>query len=241
MHAFEAFTQLVRTLTGKSTISTITDVQNAEQLAFLRSLKQQQSRNKEALLTPLDQLELVVFDMETTGFRPQKGDEIISIGAVKMNGLQVVEETFYTLVKPTQRIPQNIIELTGIDQEMTAKAPTLREALLAFLVFAKGCTLVAHHANHERNFMKHYSQQLLQTPFNQRIVDTAFLIQICEYNHTLVTLDDVCLHQQIPIIGRHHALSDAKMTAQVWLKYVQQAMNLGCDNLQDVYERFARL
>lgn len=241
MEAFEAFLRFVRTLTGKSLVSGISDVQNAEQMAFLRSLRQQKLVDAHTLITPLNELELVIFDIETTGFRPQKGDEIISIGAVKMHGFRMLNESFYTLVKPTQCIPQTIIELTGIDESMTANAPSIREALLAFLVFAKGCTLVAHHASHERNFMKHYSQHALQVPFNQRIVDTAFLIQICEDNRELVTLDDVCTHQNIAIVARHHALGDANMTAQIWQHYVTQAMKRGCKHLEDVYERFARL
>lgn len=241
MFAFESFSQLVRTLTGRREISTINDVQNARHIAFLRDLKKQQTPEKSSLTTPLDELELVIFDIETTGFRPQKGDEIISIGAVKMNGTKIADDTFYTLVKPTNRIPKNIVSLTGLDAHMFEEAPDIRTALVEFLHFTDGCTLVAHHANHERNFMKHVSQEVLGLPFKQRIVDTAFLIQICEYNAHLVTLDDVCKHQHIPIENRHHALGDAQMTAKVWASYVKQAMMLGCDHLQDIYDRFARL
>lgn len=241
MFAFESFSQLVRTLTGRREISAINDVQNARHIAFLRDLKKQQPPENSSLTTPLDELALVIFDIETTGFRPQKGDEIISIGAVRMNGMTIEEETFYTLVKPTNRIPKNIVDLTGIDDYMVESAPDIRTALVEFLHFTDGCTLVAHHANHERNFMKHFSQQALGLPFKQRIVDTAFLIQICEYNSNLVTLDDVCKHQQIPIENRHHALGDAQMTAKIWASYVKQAMALGCHHLQDIYDRFARL
>ena len=241
MFAFESFSQLVRTLTGRREISAINDVQNARHIAFLRDLKKQQTPEKSSLTTPLDELELVIFDIETTGFRPQKGDEIISIGAVKMQGMTIVDDTFYTLVKPHSRIPKNIVELTGLDEYMFEQAPDIRSALVEFLHYTEGCTLVAHHANHERNFMKHFSQEALGLPFKQRIVDTAFLIQICEYNSHLVTLDDVCKHQHIPIKNRHHALGDAQMTAQVWASYVKQAMMLGCDHLQDIYDRFARL
>jgi len=241
MEAFEAFLRFVRTLTGKSLVPSISDVQNAEQMAFLRSLRQQKLVDAHTLRIPLNELELVIFDIETTGFCPQKGNEIISIGAVKMHGFRILNESFYTLVKPTQCIPQNIIELTGIEGSMTTHAPSIREALLAFFIFAKGCTLVAHHASHERNFMKHYSQQALHVPFNQRIVDTAFLIQICEDNRELVTLEDICIYQHIPIVARHHALGDANMTAQIWQHYAMQATKQGCKHLEDVYERFAGL
>lgn len=241
MFAFESLSQLVRTLTGRREITNIHDLQNARHIAFLRDLKKQQTPINSSLITPLDRLELVVFDIETTGFRPQKGDEIISIGAVKVTGTTITQETFYTLVKPTGRIPKNIVSLTSIDEEMTASAPSIREALIEFLHFTNGATLVAHHANHERNFMKHFAQEMFHLPFRQRIVDTAFLIQICTAHANLVTLDDVCEYEGIPIEARHHALGDAKMTAKVWVNYVKQAQLLGCNHLQDVYERFARL
>ncbi len=241
MYAFENFSQLVRTLTGRKDSDTINDIQSLGQRAFLRDLQKRPANPNSSLQTPLLQLELVIFDIETTGFRPHKGDEIISIGAVKMKGTQRLTETFYTVVKPERKIPRNIVQLTGIDEELVANAPSLREALYRFAQFTEGCTLVAHHANHERTFMKHYFPLALNTPFQQRIVDTAFIIQICERNASLITLDDVCEHQKIKIENRHHALGDAKMTAILWELYAQKATSIGCENLQDIYERFARI
>lgn len=241
MYAFESFSQLVRTLTGRKDSETINDIQNLGHRAFLRDLQKQTPNENSSLHTPLSQLEVVVFDIETTGFRPHKGDEILSIGAVKMKGGRLLAETFYTLVKPERKIPHNIIQLTGIDEEITASAPSVKEALYRFAEFTKGRTLVAHHANHERTFMKHYFPTALNIPFQQRIVDTAFVIQICERNPSLVTLDDMCEHKQIKVENRHHALGDAKMTAVLWKLYTQQAAVIGCENLQDIYERFARI
>lgn len=242
MNTLEKFTKFIRILAGKKDAGTIHDIQNLEQRAFLRNLQKRTLNANSSLHIPLLQLELVVFDIETTGFHPHKGDEIISIGAVKMKGDIRLEEVFYTLVKPEYKIPQHVVRLTGIDEEMVVNAPSLHEALYRFMQFTEGRTLVAHHANHERNFMNHYFPLVLNMPFHQRIVDTAFVIQVCERNNlSFITLDDVCQHHKIKIKNRHHALGDAKMTAILWRLYVQKSISIGCGNLNDIYERFSRI
>lgn len=239
--AFEPFMQILRGIQGKRTNVGIGDVQSAQQMAFLRNL-QKEMKKEDALKIPLDELEIVVFDMETTGFRPDQGDEIISIGAVKMVGSSIQDnETFYSLVNTDNEIPSNIVELTGITNSKLKDARVVGDVLIEFLQFAKECTLVAHHANHERNFMQYTSAKIFHTPFKQRIVDTSFLFKIVEPKIVLSSLEDLCQHNNIPIVGRHHALEDAIMTAKIWSIYVEKVRVLGCETLQDVYERFARI
>ena len=239
--AFEPFMQILRGIQGKSTNIGIGDVQSAQQMAFLRNL-QKEMKNEDALKIPLDELYIVVFDIETTGFNPDRGDSIISIGATKMQGTRDrEEETFYSLVHCEKEIPSEIVTLTGITNEQVKDANSLRDVLIDFLQFTKNCTLVAHHANHERNFMQQASLKLFRTPFKNRIVDTSFLYKIVEPNMQLTTLEDLCAHNDIPIVSRHHALGDAKMTAQLWRIYLEKVKMLGCETLEDVYERFARI
>lgn len=52
--------------------------QTAQQMAFIRSLMREK-RRPEVLHTPLSELETVIFDLETTGFSHQHGDEIMSL------------------------------------------------------------------------------------------------------------------------------------------------------------------
>ena len=239
--AFEPFMQILRGLQGKRNNVGIGDIQNAQQMAYLRNLEKEMNQQYVLDVLLMD-LKVVVFDIETTGFSPEKGDTIISLGAIKMRGEQIIEDdVFYSLIHTNQKIPDAIVQLTGITNEQVSNADPLSDVFIQFLQFKQDCTLVAHHATHERNFMEHASSTLFRKPFKHRIVDTSFLLKVIEPNLNFVTLEDICVHNEIPIIGRHHALGDAKMTAKLWSIYVKKAKEIGCETLSDVYHRLARL
>lgn len=239
--AFEPFMQILRGIQGKSTNVSIGEIQNSQQMAYLRHL--QRERDKEDVLSiSLEKLNVVVFDIETTGFFPDKGDGIISIGATKMRGTTILEEeTFYSLVHYDKDIPQEIVTLTGITNEQVKEAQQLADILIEFFKFTQDCTLVAHHSIHEKTFMQHASTKLFRTPFKHRIVDTSFLFKVVDPHIEIITLEDLCTHNNIPVIDRHHALGDAKMTAQLWSIYLKKAKEKGYETLNDVYNHFSRI
>lgn len=239
--AFEPFLQLLRGIQGRHSHGGISGIQNSQQIAYLRHLQKEKNRQHEMNIS-LKELNVVVFDIETTGFYPEKGDCILSIGATKMCGTTIVEgETFYSLIRYDKEIPAHIVELTGITNEQVKEAPELTDVFIKFFQFAEDYTLVAHHANHEKNFMNYVSSKLLRVPFKRRIVDTSFLYRIVEPHISLVTLESLCEHNNIPIVDRHHALGDAKLTAKLWAHYLEKVQQMGCETLNDVYHLFAKL
>lgn len=218
--------------------SATTNHNSLSQVAFLRQL-QRDMKKQDVLEIPFSQLNVVVFDLETTGFYPNKGDKILSIGAVKVSGDKVEKETYYSLIHNELGVPSQIEILTGITSQDVATAPPLEQVLHQFFQFVKKDPLVAHHANHERNFMQHVLWSTLKTRFEHRVIDTSFLTKINKPNASFVSLDDWCHYYQINIEKRHHALSDALATANLWVQSVRRVQEKGFNSLKDVYSYLA--
>jgi DNA polymerase III epsilon subunit family exonuclease len=95
----------------------------------------------------------VVLDLETTGLSPE-ADEIIEIGAIRINRDQTNHASFSTLVKPEKRIPKGITEITGITQGMiNENGISLAEALSGFTEFIGDLPLVTFNADFDMGFL----------------------------------------------------------------------------------------
>ncbi len=90
-------------------------------------------------------MNLIIFDLETTGLLPSQ-HEIIQIAAMKVkNGKWNEGEYFDSYVRPENRIPSFITKLTGITQAQVADAPHPVDVLMAFSRFVgQDATLIAH-------------------------------------------------------------------------------------------------
>lgn len=234
--------QFFRQISGKLGSGIYAGVQGQstpQNISFLRQL-QKEMRKKDALEAPLHELNVVVFDIETTGFYPERGDQVISIGAVKMAGHEIKRtETFYSLVKTEVPIPKEISALTNIHAEDLQTAPSAPDVFMQFLRFVDNHVLVAHHSKHEQTFMQKLSWDLFKTRFEHRIIDTSFLMRLSNPELKSMSLEDVCIECGIEIRRRHHALGDAIMTAEIWSYYVERAKMLGYHDLREVYEFLA--
>lgn len=234
--------QLFRQISGKLGSNFYTGFQetlNLQQLSFIRNL-QREMKDSEVLDVPLHELDFTVFDMETSGFSPDKGDRILSIGAVKMKGTMISNETFYSLLKSELPITNEISMLTKLQDDELQNAPDGKEVLLQFFQYIKSDILVAHHSKHEKAFMQKWSWDLLKLRFVHRIIDTSFLIRLSNPQWKSISLDEVCKECGIEIKNRHHALGDAIMTAQIWGHYLKRAEEMGFKTLREVYEYLAK-
>ncbi|WP_416150567.1 exonuclease domain-containing protein [Salipaludibacillus sp. HK11] len=210
-------------------------------IAYLRRL-QKSMKQQDHLHIPFSDLTVVVFDIETTGFYPQKGDRILSIGATKVNGNKISEEEpFYSLINTTEPLSETVRDITGITSKELIDAPPVEEVLMDFFKYINQHTLVAHHASHEKQFMQHASWSVFKTRFDYRILDTSFLTKLIEPMSHLITLEECCDYYEIDTTNRHHALHDATMTAEMWCQCVDKIEELGFTCLKDVYAHLASL
>jgi DNA polymerase III epsilon subunit family exonuclease len=163
---------------------------------------------------PIEEADWVVVDLETTGLAAT-GASILEVGAVRISGLQIVDR-FETLVRPPGKIPQAIVALTGIHDEMVAEAPTTRSALRAFrnwLEITPTAPFVAHNASFDHGFVKLGLDACQLPAYPGPVVCTRKLGRRLVPELGRYSLDALSAHFGISNRSRHRALGDADATA----------------------------
>ncbi len=168
----------------------------------------------------LSELSYTVFDTETTGLDPSAGDEIIQIGATRIvNGRLLRSECFEQLVDPQRSMSAASIAIHGIQPQTLVGQPRIAEVLPAFHAFAADTVLVAHNAAFDMRFlqMKEASTGLR---FDQPVLDTLLLSAVLHPNQESHRLEAIAERLDVTVTGRHTAMGDALVTAEVFLRLV---------------------
>ena len=161
----------------------------------------------------------IAFDLETTGLRPTY-DRILEIGAVKVEGGEVTG-TYETFVDHGIAIPERIVDLTGITEDMVAGSPDLRTAVEGFLEFAGESVLLGHNVMFDYSFMKRNVVNLGGT-FERKGLDTLTLARLLLPQLEGKSLDKVAAHYGVIQEHHHRALDDAMTTARIYERFREE-------------------
>ena len=163
-------------------------------------------------------LHYTVFDTETTGIEPSAGDEIISLGAVRIvNARLLKREVFEQLVNPQRPINKDASRVHGIDAKVLAGQPTIAEVLPQFQHFCEDTVLVAHNAAFDMRFLE-LKEAATGIRFAQPVLDTLLLSVIVHPAQDGHNLEAVAERLGVSVIGRHTALGDALVTGEIFLR-----------------------
>ena len=194
----------------------------------------EQSRSLEDRL--LTELTYTVFDTETTGLNPAGGDEIIQVGAVRIvNGKLLQQEFFDQLVDPKRTIPAETIPIHGIKPEMVKGQPTIGQVLPAFHTFAQDTVLVAHNAAFDMRCLQ-VKEKATGIVFDHPVLDTLLLSAVLHPNQESHRLEAIAERFNVTVIGRHTALGDSIVTAEVFLKLIPLLAEKGIVTLRQARE-----
>ena len=171
--------------------------------------------------------EIVCFDIETTGLKVTT-EAITEIGAVVLKNGEITD-TFQTFVNPHRRLTPEIIGLTGITDAMLANAPSLKDALTAFLKFVDGRPLAAHNAPFDIGFIRAGCEKV-GLDFEPTYIDSLILAQNLLPELHKYKLDVVAEYLDLPAFNHHRASDDAGMVAYMLIPFfekMQREMHIG--------------
>lgn len=164
----------------------------------------------------------IIFDTETTGLFPDKGDRIIEVGAVEVVNFMPTGETFQAYINPGRSVSQETIQITGITDDTLAgkprfEAPEIVDKLLAFFGDAQ---IIAHNAKFDEGFLNMELEKCGCRPIpRDRWIDSAAFARN-KFPGSPASLDALCKRFNVNAEARtfHGALLDSQLLAEVWLE-----------------------
>jgi len=184
----------------------------------------------------------VVFDTETTGLRPYRGDEITALGAMQINNKKIIEEPyFYELVNPGRPITLQAQKITGITNEMVRQKPPIIPVLNRFLDFCGSRILIAHNAPFDLAFLNIKVGQTIGRRIVNPVIDTVLLTSALHYGIGDYSLENLATLFGFNLENRHNALGDARIAANLFLSLLPALEEKGVNTLHDLAGLFADL
>ena len=181
--------------------------------------------------------EFIVFDIETTGLS-YSNDRITEIGALLIKGGEV-KETFSSFVNPHMPIPEKIVKLTGISDDMVADAPDETDVIKRFLDFTDGRMLVAHNANFDVSFIRAAAERI-GLPFKNPYCDTVPISRAMLRELKNHKLDSVANALRLGDFNHHRAVDDAEILSKIFVRLLDMVTaNSGCTNIGELNSALA--
>lgn len=169
----------------------------------------------------------VVFDIETTGISVMD-NSITEIGAVKIVDDEVVEQ-FNQLINPETMIPENIVLLTGITNEMVRDKPNINFVLPEFIDFCRGFDILGHNIKFDFSFIKANAKKL-NLAFEKKALDTLTISRKVLRDLPSRKLGCLCEYYNIDYLNGHRAYNDAYATYELY-KQLKTDFYMGNEDL----------
>ena len=172
-----------------------------------------------------------VLDLETTGFSAVT-EKITEIGVMKVKNGEVIDE-FSCFVNPEKPIPQRVVEVTNITDDMVKDAETIDKVFPKLLEFLGDSIIVAHNAKFDVGFLKHNAKQL-GYEFDYTVIDTLTLAKDIFPNFKKYKLGKIADELGIVVEVAHRALDDVDTTVKVFNVMIQKLKDRGVTKVEEI-------
>ena len=180
--------------------------------------------------------EFVVFDTETTGFTPYN-DQIIEIGAVKIKNGEIIDR-FDELINPGRKLPDKIVELTNITDEMLEGKDTEENVTKRFKEYIGDLPMVAHNAKFDIGFISAAYNKYNLGEFTNTVLDTMSMARMLYPNWKNHKLSTLVKQLEVPWDedAHHRADYDSEGTAIGFYKMCKTLYNRNIETTKKLYD-----
>jgi len=168
-------------------------------------------------LIPYKEYEYTIVDLEVNNSKPREG-QAIEIGAVKIKNGKIIDE-FSSLIYANE-VPKYVTRVTGINKEMLKNQKSQKEILKKFRLFLGESVFVAHAADFDFFFLaKQFEKENLGELLNRHLCTISLAEKTIKA--TRYGLKYLKEELNLPPEIDHRALGDARTTARVFLKALE--------------------
>ncbi len=172
-----------------------------------------------------------VLDLETTGFS-FRTEKITEVGIMKVKNGEVIDE-FSCFVNPEKPIPQRVIEVTNITDDMVKDAETIETVMPKIIEFVGDSVLVAHNADFDIGFLKYNAKELGLT-LDNTYLDTLRLAKELFPEYKKYKLGIIAENLGIKVEVAHRALDDVDTTVKVLKVMIEMLKEKGVKTVNDI-------
>ncbi|MFC2623667.1 exonuclease domain-containing protein [Propionibacterium acidifaciens] len=169
-----------------------------------------------------------VLDLETTGFSPRRGDRIVEIGVVLLDGRGRGQGEWGTLVQPGRSVGATAVH--RITEQDVAGAPTMEQIAGRLVEQLRGRLVVAHNASFDVPFLDAELRRAgvpLPGPMMPRACTMRLGRALLHPRPATFKLADCCRATGVGLHHAHSALGDARATAELFRVYMGITDGLG--------------
>ncbi|MEM1288264.1 MAG: DNA polymerase III subunit epsilon [Pseudomonadota bacterium] len=175
----------------------------------------------------------IVFDVETTGLRPNDGDRVCEIAGVELIDYVPSGQVFHEYVNPMMPMPAKAQEIHGLSDEFLSDKGEFESIADRWLGFIGDAKLIAHNAMFDFGFVNAELARCDRAKMSfERMIDTVAIARR-KFPGSDNSLDALCNRFGIDLSARtkHNALLDTQLLAEVYVELIgARQKTLGLDD-----------
>lgn len=175
-----------------------------------------------------------VVDLEATPVRNRSEKRIIQIGITFIED-DTIQDTLCIDINPMTSIDARVVALTGITDEQVKDAPIFEDVAEYIYTLLDGCVFVAHNIHFDYTLLKEAFKSVGYDDFSMVSIDTIELAKIIYPTQESYNLGQLALAKQLLHPQEHHAGSDSRVTAELFLLMKQDVSSLPQQVIDNIF------